>query len=64
MVCGTKVTNLLQRGYTHIFIVEFASKADRDYYVNEDRVHKEFGGQLGRAAEGNVLVIDFEDGKY
>ncbi|CEJ92964.1 hypothetical protein VHEMI08586 [[Torrubiella] hemipterigena] len=29
----------LTQGYTHAYVVEFASKEDRDYYVKEDPVH-------------------------
>ena len=31
-----------QGGITHIFVVEFACAADRDYYVNSDPAHKKF----------------------
>lgn len=52
-----------QKGYTHAFVVEFASVEDRDYYVKEDEKHRAFGGRLVRASEGGVegiLVVDFE----
>ncbi|TGZ78311.1 hypothetical protein EX30DRAFT_334611 [Ascodesmis nigricans] len=61
------IEGLEQRGYTHTFVVEFASTEDRDYYVNEDPAHREFVGELVRAVVGGVdgvLVVDFEEGVY
>ncbi|KAK4101020.1 dabb-domain-containing protein [Parathielavia hyrcaniae] len=52
----------LQNGMTHGFVVEFESAEDRDYYVEEDPVHKAFVKSAGIVAKPTVL--DFEDGVY
>ena len=45
------------KGFTHCFILTFASDKDRDaYLVHED--HKAFGRVLGPVL-GDVFVIDF-----
>lgn len=31
-----------QDGITHVFIIEFETTADRDFFVNEDAAHKAF----------------------
>lgn len=48
---------------THGFVVEFASAADRDYYVSEDPVHQAFVSIVGIVVE-KVIIIDFSDGVY
>jgi hypothetical protein len=52
----------LNKGYTHAFVVEFASKEDRDYYITKDPIHSEYAKALLDAVGGveNVLVVDFE----
>lgn len=48
---------------THGFVVEFASKDDRDYYVWEDPSHKKFQ-EKNRPRFDDVRVIDYEKGVY
>lgn len=50
-------------GFTHGFVVEFASKEDRDYYVSADPVHQAFVKKNGSRFE-DVRVIDYEKGVY
>ncbi|KAF1851729.1 dabb-domain-containing protein [Cucurbitaria berberidis CBS 394.84] len=49
--------------FTHGFVVEFASAEDRDYYVNEDPAHQEFGKFVLEVAQG-VKVVDYEPGTF
>jgi len=55
---GTNVSkeNLAQ-GFTHCFILTFASEADRDTYVAHPE-HKKFAGSLGPSLD-KVLVVDY-----
>jgi hypothetical protein len=55
---GTNISpEKLNKGFTHCWILTFASAADRDaYLVHPD--HKEFGKNLGTVLE-DVFVIDF-----
>ncbi|KAL2839857.1 hypothetical protein BJX68DRAFT_271907 [Aspergillus pseudodeflectus] len=50
-----------QGGITHAFVVEFATGADRDFYVAQDPVHKEFVKSLDGLVE-RAQVIDFTPG--
>ncbi|KAE8414668.1 stress responsive A/B barrel domain-containing protein [Aspergillus pseudocaelatus] len=50
-----------QGGITHAFIVEFATAAERDYYVASDTVHQEFVRSLDGLIE-KALVVDFTPG--
>ncbi|KAL3483864.1 hypothetical protein BJX62DRAFT_230693 [Aspergillus germanicus] len=50
-----------QYGISHAFVVGFQSAADRDYYVREDSVHKEFVRSLDGLVE-RAQVIDFTNG--
>lgn len=52
-----------QAGYTHAFVVEFASEEDRKYYVEEDPAHWEFKKSL-KGLMPNVGVMDFTPGEY
>ncbi|KAG6002561.1 hypothetical protein E4U54_000850 [Claviceps lovelessii] len=55
----------LQNGFTHVFVTEFASVADRDYYVKEDEVHRGFVEKWIASADGvaaKALVLDFVAG--
>ena len=52
-----------QNGMTHGFVVEFASAADRDYYVSTDPVHQNFVKSIGDVLE-KPTVLDFTDGVY
>ncbi|GES58794.1 stress responsive A/B barrel domain protein [Aspergillus terreus] len=53
----------LQNGITHAFVGEFASAADRDYYVKEDPAHQEFVKSLWGVLEKGQ-VIDFTPGVF
>ena len=48
---------------THAFVVEFASVEDRDYYVKEDPVHREFVQSLDGVLEKGQ-VVDFTPGVF
>ncbi len=45
------------KGFTHCFVLTFATEKDRDAYLVHDD-HKAFGGVLGPVL-GDVFVIDF-----
>jgi len=50
-----------QGGITHIFIIEFGSPADRDYYVNSDPVSKKFKDFVKPLTDAAVLrAFDFK----
>ncbi|OJJ01913.1 hypothetical protein ASPVEDRAFT_83435 [Aspergillus versicolor CBS 583.65] len=50
-----------QGGITHAFVVEFATSADRDFYVAHDSIHQEFVKGLDGLLE-RAQVIDFTPG--
>ncbi|KAF5875344.1 uncharacterized protein Bfra_003798 [Botrytis fragariae] len=50
-------------GFSHGFVFHFASTADRDYYVNEDPAHREFGQKAAGILQ-NVRVVDYEMGAF
>lgn len=52
-----------QGGLTHGFVVEFASKADRDYYVSDDPAHQAFVKKNSPRFD-DVRVVDYEKGVY
>ena len=55
---GTDVSvENLHQGFTHCFVVTFASEADRARYL-PDPAHKEFGALLGPYLD-KVLVVDY-----
>jgi Stress responsive A/B Barrel Domain len=55
---GTNVSQEnLNQGYTHCFLLTFASDKDRDAYLVHP-AHKEFGNILGSSLD-KVLVVDF-----
>ncbi|KAG6017856.1 hypothetical protein E4U41_004114 [Claviceps citrina] len=57
----------LQNGFTHAFVVEFASVADRDYYVKEDTAHRGFVEKWIATADSiasKALVVDFGTGLF
>ena len=56
-------TELLQGGFTHGFVVEFASVEDRDFYVSSDSVHQAFS-KKNRPRFHDVRVVDYEKGVY
>lgn len=53
----------LQGGFTHGFVVEFASKEDRDYYASRDPSHTAFVKKNSPKFD-DVRVIDYEKGIY
>ncbi|KAK3944366.1 stress responsive A/B barrel domain-containing protein [Diplogelasinospora grovesii] len=53
----------LQDGLTHGFVVEFASTADRDYYVSSDPVHQTFKKDVATVVE-KATVLDFTNGSF
>lgn len=55
-----------QKGYSHLFIMEFDNTDDRDYYVGEDPVHQEYVKKLttGEFPVEEVQVLDFAEGVY
>ena len=55
---GTNVSvENLSQGFTHCFVLTFASERDRDAYLVHP-AHKEFGNIIGSALD-KVLVVDF-----
>ena len=55
---GTNVSREnLNQGYTHCFLLTFASDQDRDAYLVHP-AHKEFGNIIGSALD-KVFVVDF-----
>ncbi|KAI3058768.1 hypothetical protein CBS147353_10661 [Aspergillus niger] len=53
----------MQNGITHVFIVDFASVEDRNYYAKEDPEHLAFGASLGPNVK-QVQVVDIEEGVF
>jgi Stress responsive A/B Barrel Domain len=53
----------LQKGLTHGFVMEFASVADRDYYVAKDPAHAKAGAELLKSSE-ELVVVDYEVGVF
>jgi Stress responsive A/B Barrel Domain len=59
---GTNVSREnLNQGYTHCFLLTFASDQDRDTYLVHP-AHKEFGNIIGSSLD-KVLVVDFWSGR-
>ncbi|EOO02886.1 putative stress responsive a b barrel domain-containing protein [Phaeoacremonium minimum UCRPA7] len=52
-----------QGGATHGFVVEFASTADRDYYIQHDPAHQTFVQSASDIVQ-NAIVVDFENGLF
>lgn len=52
-----------QGGFTHGFVVEFASTEDRDYYAFKDPVHQAFIKSIDGKFD-DLKVIDYEVGVY
>lgn len=48
---------------SHAFILRFHSKEDRDYYVNDDPVHRAFKEAAAPVIE-SAQVIDFLEGVF
>ncbi|PKS11279.1 hypothetical protein jhhlp_003041 [Lomentospora prolificans] len=53
----------LQNGLSHGFVVEFASAADRDYYVSNDPAHQSFVKSIDGVVD-KLTVLDFENGEF
>lgn len=61
--CSMPLADRKQGGLTHGFVVEFASKADRDYYVSDDPAHQAFVKKNSPRFD-DVRVVDYEKGVY
>ncbi|KAJ5604788.1 hypothetical protein N7510_009942 [Penicillium lagena] len=53
----------IQKGMSHLFVVEFNSIADRDYYALHDPVHLEFV-KWSESVTSNVQALDFTHGRF
>ncbi|PYI27560.1 hypothetical protein BP00DRAFT_379300, partial [Aspergillus indologenus CBS 114.80] len=53
----------LSNGITHVFVMEFESEEDREYYLNKDPDHLAFVKGLGGDIE-KVQVVDFTNGVF
>lgn len=51
------------KGLTHTFVVTFHNVKDRDYYINEDPIHRGFAKAVVLAVE-DAQVIDFVEGQF
>ncbi|KAK5712568.1 hypothetical protein LTR17_017949 [Elasticomyces elasticus] len=49
------------KGFTHGFVLEFASQADLDHYLTADPVHLAFSREAGPLIEDSI-VVDIQDG--
>ncbi|TQV99330.1 hypothetical protein V2A60_004803 [Cordyceps javanica] len=52
-----------QHGISHVFVVEFASSDDRDYYVKEDPAHLAYVKKLFPFLV-KPTVVDFTPGEF
>ena len=57
-------SSLLKRGYSHSFVFEFSSIADRDYYIKNDPAHMTFGAYITGMVQDVVMVTDFIPGEF
>jgi hypothetical protein len=48
---------------THVFLSEFESEEDRNYYLQSDPAHREYGEFLLTVTQ-TIRVMDFEPGKF
>lgn len=63
----TPINKLSQSGHTHVFVSEFASEAERNYYVREDPVHRAFVQKYILSSDSIVekaFVVDFVAGQF
>ncbi|KAJ4287473.1 hypothetical protein N0V88_007660 [Collariella sp. IMI 366227] len=60
---GADPATIDAHGLTHAFIVNFATQADRNYYVEHDPVHQAFKKEINGIVE-KVTVLDFTNGKF
>ncbi|OAP64576.1 hypothetical protein AYL99_00548 [Fonsecaea erecta] len=54
----------LHKGFHAVFVLEFASQHDRDWYVREDPVHHSFGVDALTGVVEEVMVVDFRRGEF
>ena len=47
-----------------MFVLEFECEEDRDWYVNEDPVHRRFGVECLTGVVEEVMVVDFRRGEF
>ncbi|OAA34858.1 stress responsive A/B barrel domain protein [Metarhizium rileyi] len=55
----------LHNDFTHVFVVEFDSVVERDFYVKEDKAHHGFVGKWitsDDAIVSKAMVVDFVPG--
>lgn len=45
----------MNKGYTHVFILEFATQEDYDYYIVYDKAHHAFSATAGPLVEDQVI---------
>ena len=61
------LTSRVKGGVTHVFIIEFESEADRNYYVNEDTAHAAVRDKMISMVGtdiANAQVVDFTPGAF
>ncbi|KAK6953335.1 hypothetical protein Daesc_005638 [Daldinia eschscholtzii] len=51
------------QGMTHVFIFEFESEEDREYYLNKDPAHTEFATGVINLIE-KLQAVDFTPGEF
>lgn len=63
-LAGTDLFSSLQSSiYTHVFVMEFANRADRDFYLVADPVHLAMKQKLlDSGLIDRVNAVDFIDG--
>ncbi len=54
----------LQKGFSHVFVLEFVDESERDWYVREDPVHRKFGEEMLTGVVEEVMVVDFRRGEF
>ncbi|KAI1483716.1 hypothetical protein K445DRAFT_24351 [Daldinia sp. EC12] len=52
-----------QQGMTHVFVFEFESEEDREYYLNKDPAHTEFATGVINLIE-KLQAVDFTPGEF
>lgn len=53
----------MQDGLTHVFVAEFDSAWERDYYVKEDPNHRRFVESIADIVD-KAVVVDFIPGDF
>lgn len=54
---------MVKAPFSYGFVVEFASEADRDYYLERDPAHRAFVESIGDLMSG-IGVFDYEPGVF